>query len=123
MAELLNMRGRRGIVPPGAVYIGRAVPQLGLPASKWANPFRIGRDGMRDEVIAQYRVWLRQQPALLAALAGLGGKDFACWCAPLPCHGDVLRELSARSMGWGSRGRGAGEAGGMGRGDLPSTSV
>jgi hypothetical protein len=89
------MRGRRGVVPPNAVYIGRAMPRLGLPASKWANPFRIGRDGTRDAVIAKYRDWIRQQPELLAALPELVDKDLACWCAPMPCHGNVLLELLA----------------------------
>jgi hypothetical protein len=32
---------------PYDVYIGRP--------SKWGNPFQIGRDGTRDEVIAKYR--------------------------------------------------------------------
>jgi hypothetical protein len=41
-------------VPSDAVYIGRAAPRYGLRASKWANPFMIGRDGERDEVIAMY---------------------------------------------------------------------
>jgi hypothetical protein len=28
--------------------------ECGIPKSKWANPFHIGRDGTRDEVIAKY---------------------------------------------------------------------
>ena len=31
---------------------------------------------------------------LLAALPELQGKVLGCWCAPLPCHGDVLVELT-----------------------------
>jgi len=27
------------------------------------------------------------------ALPELKGKRLGCWCAPLPCHGDILREL------------------------------
>jgi hypothetical protein len=23
----------------------------------------------------------------------LAGRDLVCWCAPLPCHGDVLLRL------------------------------
>jgi Domain of unknown function (DUF4326) len=56
-AEILNMRGRRGRVPAGAVYVGRTLPRAGLPGSKRANPFKIGRDGTREEVIAEYRAW------------------------------------------------------------------
>jgi len=59
----------------------------------WGNPFRIGRDGTRREVIARYEVWLRSRPNLLARLPELVGKRLGCWCAPLPCHGDVLVRL------------------------------
>jgi hypothetical protein len=68
------------------VYIGRP--------SKWGNPFVLGRDGGRDEVIARYREWLVQQPELMATLSELKGKVLGCWCAPLSCHGDVLAELA-----------------------------
>jgi hypothetical protein len=88
------MRGRRGVVPPGAAYVGRRMARLGLAGSKWGNPFKIGLDGTRDEVIAKYRAWIVQQPALMAALPELRGQDLACWCAPEPCHGDVLLELA-----------------------------
>jgi hypothetical protein len=64
------------------VYIGRP--------SKWGNPFTIGRDGDRDEVIEKYEDWLQTQPQLLAALPELQGKTLGCWCAPQACHGDVL---------------------------------
>jgi len=64
------------------VYIGRP--------SKWGNPFAIGRDGDRDEVIVKYEAWLLTQPQLLAALDELKGKTLGCWCAPQACHGDVL---------------------------------
>jgi uncharacterized protein DUF4326 len=68
------------------VYIGRP--------SKWGNPFAIGKDGTREQVIEKYRQWLMTQPALLAALPELTGKTLGCWCAPHVCHGDVLAELA-----------------------------
>ena len=68
------------------VYIGRP--------SKWGNPFVIGRDGSRDDVIASYEAWLLEQPELLAALPELAGKTLGCWCAPRACHGDVLARLA-----------------------------
>jgi hypothetical protein len=40
---------------------------VGRP-SKWGNPFVIGRNGSRDEVIAKYRAWIVRRPALMAAL-------------------------------------------------------
>lgn len=68
------------------VYIGRP--------SKWGNPFVIGRDGTRTQVIAKYRAWLLEQPVLMNSLHELRGKTLGCWCAPQPCHGDVLAELA-----------------------------
>jgi hypothetical protein len=68
------------------VYIGRP--------SKWGNPFVIGRDGTRDDVIARYEAWLLEQPELVAALPELAGKTLGCWCAPRACHGDVLARLA-----------------------------
>lgn len=70
------------------VYVGRP--------SKWGNPFRIGPDGTREEVIEKYRGWLVSQKDLLNDIYVLKGKTLGCWCAPLPCHGDVLVELAER---------------------------
>lgn len=84
MAKVLNKR-KVGI-PAGAVYIGRP--------SKWGNPFVEGKDGTRAEVIAKYTDWLWRNERLLADLHELRGKDLVCWCAPQPCHGDVLLELA-----------------------------
>lgn len=67
------------------VYIGRP--------SKWANPFIIGKDGTRKEVIAKYRAWILKQPKLIATLHELDNKILGCWCDPKPCHGHVLIEL------------------------------
>ena len=69
------------------VYIGRP--------SKWGNPFAIGRDGTREQVIARYERWLRSQPELIASLHELEGKTLSCWCAPRARHGDVLARLAA----------------------------
>jgi Domain of unknown function (DUF4326) len=78
------------------VYIGRPAPRCGLAGSKWANPFIIGQDGGRDEVIAKYEHWLRTQPELMAALGELRGKVLGCWCPPAPCHGEVLVRLASQ---------------------------
>lgn len=68
------------------VYVGRP--------SRWGNPYRIGQDGTREEVIAKYRRWLMRQPELLAQIHTLRGQTLGCWCAPQPCHADVLAELA-----------------------------
>lgn len=74
-------------IPATAVYVGRPSP--------FGNPFVIGRDGERAEVIAKYREWLQQQPALVARVQQeLRGKDLVCWCAPHACHADVLMEVA-----------------------------
>lgn len=68
-------------------YVGR--PTI------WGNPFEIGRDGTREEVIEKYRQYLVAHPYLIAkAREVLRGKVLACWCAPLPCHADVLAEYA-----------------------------
>lgn len=62
------------------------------------NPFRIGPDGTRDQVIAKYRRWLwneiRADRVDLKELAALHGKRLGCWCAPEPCHGEVLERAA-----------------------------
>jgi len=82
---VLNKKKLRGTVP-NSVYVGRP--------SIWGNPFAIGRDGTRDEVIAKYETWLMQQPTLLAKLDQLTAKHLICWCFPAPCHADVLLRLA-----------------------------
>ena len=70
---------------PYDVYIGRP--------SKWGNPFSIGSDGSRKEVIDKYRQFIKDHPQLLDELQELRGKVLGCWCKPGPCHGDVIVEL------------------------------
>lgn len=73
---------------PYTVYIGRP--------TKWGNPFVIGKDGTREEVIQKYREWIITQPHLMSALHELRGQTLGCWCAPKDCHGNVLAELVER---------------------------
>lgn len=82
---VVNMKSR----VPFDVYVGRPF--------KWGNPFIMGQDGNRAEVIQKYREWIKTQPDLLKALPELRGKTLACWCHPLACHADVLEELSNES--------------------------
>jgi hypothetical protein len=60
--------------------------------SIWGNPYVMDEDGSRAEVIANYRDhYLDFKPSLLMRIGDdLEGKALACWCAPEPCHGDVL---------------------------------
>lgn len=71
---------------PYDVYIGRP--------SRWSNPYKIGIDGTREEVIECYRIWLSVQHELLSEIDELEGMTLGCWCAPKACHGDVLAHLT-----------------------------
>jgi hypothetical protein len=77
------------------VYIGRAMYRGGweLPQSKWANPYFLGRDGSRREIIDKYRKHITGNSVLMSRLESLRGKTLGCWCKPEACHGDVLVEL------------------------------
>jgi hypothetical protein len=71
------------------VYIGRP--------SKWGNPFQIGQDGTREQVIRKYEEWLLSQPKLLDELMELKEKVLGCWCKPKICHGDILVKYLEKS--------------------------
>lgn len=62
-------------------------------ASEWGNPFVIGPDGSREQVVSKYRTYLKNNAALMGKLHTLEGKRLGCICHPLPCHGDVLVEV------------------------------
>ena len=72
-------------------YIGRAMP--GKAGSPFANPFKIGKDGTRSEVIAKYEAYLRGRPDLLERILELDGKVLGCWCKPKDCHGDIIVKI------------------------------
>ena len=75
---------------PDDVYIGRP--------SRWGTPFVVSRHGSRAQVIDLYRRKLaadvRARRISVEDLARLAGKRLVCWCAPSPCHGDVLAEAA-----------------------------
>jgi ParB-like chromosome segregation protein Spo0J len=60
--------------------------------TEWGNPFEMPHDGDREAVISNYaNHYLPHKPSLLTRLSELRGKALACWCAPEPCHADILR--------------------------------
>jgi hypothetical protein len=91
MIRIVNKRNYQG---PG-IYIGRPSP-LG-------NPFVIGRDGDREEVIRKYREFLiiainnddriKREFERIRELDKKGDVILICWCAPSKCHGDVIKEI------------------------------
>lgn len=70
------------------VYIGRS--------SLFGNPYKIGTNGTRSEVIELYRGHLTKRledSEFRESFLTLRGKVLACHCVPLPCHGDVIAEM------------------------------
>ncbi len=83
-------------IPKGSVYIGRP--------SKWGNPFSIGKDGSRKEVIQKYKDWITFQPKLIEeAQKELRGKNLVCYCSPRQCHGDTLLAIANQTTLFGSK--------------------
>jgi hypothetical protein len=71
------------------VYIGRG--------TRWGNPYEIGHGpggDSRETVIEKYRQHFETEilpdPDRRAALLSLRGYRLGCFCAPLPCHGDII---------------------------------
>ncbi len=96
MIEVVNKRRKAGS-PVTWQYIGRPNP-LG-------NPYKIGVGiDSRNRSISLYRMWLGSElkkegsvrdefDRLMGILKTHGELTLVCWCAPLPCHGDVLKEF------------------------------
>lgn len=97
MPRVYSRRKGAEPAPEGAVYVGRG--------TVWGNPYVIGQDGDRDEVIAKYKAACG--PLFHERVRReLAGKDLVCWCAPLPCHADFLLEVANASTRERSNGEG-----------------
>jgi hypothetical protein len=85
------------------IYIGRAgvvfINGIRFPKedSLFANKFKIGKDGTREEVIKKYKDWIKAKILTVQTfrneLLSLKDKTLGCWCKPESCHGDVLIQL------------------------------
>lgn len=65
-----------------------------MPRSVWANPFSIGKDGSRDEVIAKFRAYAADTELDVRAEI-LKGQTLLCHCeAHEACHADSLAEFA-----------------------------
>jgi hypothetical protein len=65
------------------VYCGRPGP--------FGNPYVIGRDGTREEVLILYGIYLKKNKHLIRqAKRELVGKVCGCYCVPEPCHVEIL---------------------------------
>jgi hypothetical protein len=66
------------------VYIGRP--------SVFGNPYVIGTDGTRQQVIDLFETYAREN--LTHEIKQLKEDDvLGCWCKPQPCHGDIIIKL------------------------------
>lgn len=88
---VLNKYHHGGKVPAGAVDVMRGSP--------FGNPFVIGRDGDRAEVVRRYRGWLwarlQADSEFADRVRALHGRNLCCCCAPKACHADVLERAAA----------------------------
>ena len=69
------------------VYIGRG--------TLWGNPYQMGKEGTRDEVIAKFaydfeKRFLKLPEQFDVNIEKLRGKTLGCHCKPAACHGDVI---------------------------------
>lgn len=70
------------------IYIGRG--------SAFGNPYVIGKDEDREEVIEKYKKWFYKRinnERFLKQVLELKGEVLGCYCHPLPCHGDIIIEF------------------------------
>jgi hypothetical protein len=89
--EVLNKHLHK--IPQESVYCGRP--------SKWGNPFVIGqkykgRTLTRNLAIRCFEDWFRYSNEglkLQGSLYELHDKDLVCFCAPLPCHCEVIVQV------------------------------
>ena len=75
-------------MPARAVYVGRP--------TRWGNPYRVQGYG-RAEAVRLYEEHLEGLSSALQAarVAGLEGRDLACWCrVDEACHADILLRLA-----------------------------
>lgn len=87
------------------IYIGRLTFEningnkvIKFHESKWHNPFRIGIDGTRSEVLEKYKQYIFKNNKLYNSLHELDGLILGCWCKPKKCHGDILKELRIHQL-------------------------
>ena len=68
------------------VFIGRP--------SIYGNPFIIGKDGTRSQVIEKFEEYFTKLSNIKELLNDIEGKRIACWCKINDnCHGDVIVKL------------------------------
>lgn len=89
------------------IYIGRG--GRGFRGSPLANPYTLGKH-TREEALDLYEAWLLRklkdpksaQSIELTRLVNLvkNGTDInlICFCAPKPCHGDIIKNIIEENL-------------------------
>lgn len=96
MIKIVHKHELQGVYEHGDIYIGRP--------SALGNPYVIGKDGNRDEVIARYKqyIWGKYSAGderVCSAIREIMDLEeitvvrLVCWCAPKACHGDVIKAM------------------------------
>jgi len=79
----------------GVVFIDKK--RFPSVSSNFANPYKVDRDGTRQEVIDKYRKYITQKlensKSLQYELLMMKGKNLGCWCYPEMCHGNIILEM------------------------------
>lgn len=95
--KVANFYTLNKVIPEDGVYIGRASSKHGLPQSIFANPYPVLTPEERDTSIEKYRKWLWNQildgNITKDDLRELNNKTLVCYCAPKPCHGNVVKSV------------------------------
>ena len=73
------------------VYVGRA--GLGF-SGYFGSPYRLHKDGDRKKIVGLYRKYFHNRLAtdeeFRNRVNGLKGARLGCYCAPKPCHADII---------------------------------
>ena len=86
LTTVININTAAPAAAQAAVFVGRG--------SRWGNPYLIGRDGTRTEVLRKYAQYILDDPSFITDVKALQGQTLACYCAPRQCHADLLAELA-----------------------------
>ena len=66
-------------------------------STPFGNPFAISGPKTREKCINEYRKWIykpEQHWLRSQMVAELAGKHLVCWCAPLPCHAEIIMDIA-----------------------------
>jgi len=92
--KVINKRTATKEEMASAIYVGRP--------SALGNPWTLRKDEDPGSTLEKYKAWLNLQwktknPRVVSALKRLaqsykdnGELTLACWCAPNPCHADII---------------------------------